>query len=111
MPETHLRKTLVIPETRHQMYLKVMPFNMVLMALGCLDSSEAARLIGMKTPKTINNAREGGAVSDEFMANTIAAFKLNHDRVSSLGIDIKLDSFFEEGTREEREAADLVEAA
>lgn len=85
------------------MYLKVMPFNMVLMQLGCLDDPDAARLLGMKTPKTIRSARGGGAVSDEFMANTIAAFKLNHARIAHLGIPITFDTFFEEGTREERE--------
>lgn len=111
MPDLQVRRSLAIPETRYQMYLKVMPFNMVLMQLSCLDDPEAARLLGMKTPKTIKSARAGGAVSDEFMANTIAAFKLNRQRIAHLGIPITLDSFFEEGTRAEREAATELAAA
>jgi hypothetical protein len=107
-----IRARLAVPETRYQMYLKVIPFNMVLMQLGCLDDAEAARLLGMKTPKTIRSARTGGAVSDEFMANTLAAFKLNRARIAQLGIPITLDTFFEEGTRAEREhAAELAEVA
>ncbi len=85
------------------MYLRVMPFNLALLALGSLEDADAARLLGMKTHKTIKSARNGAPVSDEFMANTMAAFKLNADRLSAKGIVIKLDEFFEEGTREERD--------
>lgn len=92
------------------MYLKVMPFNFAVLTLGCLDDADAARLIGMKTPKTIKSAREGAAISDELMANTMAAFALNADRLKARGIKIKLDEFFEWGTREERGSVQLVEA-
>jgi len=92
------------------MYLKVTPFNFALLTLGCLEDGDAARLLGM-TSKTIKNVRGGAPASDEFMANTMAAFKLNADRLRARGIRIKLDEFFEEGTREERELLALSEVA
>jgi hypothetical protein len=84
------------------MYLKVMPFNFALLTLGCLEDADAARLLGMKTPKTIERARVGGALSSEFIATAMAAFRLNADRLQAVGIDIKLDTFFVEATRQER---------
>lgn len=91
------------------MYLKVTPFNFALLTLGCLEDGDAARLVGM-TSKTIKNVRGGAPASDEFMANTMAAFALNAERLRTRGIKIKIDEFFEWGTREEREAAQLAEA-
>ncbi len=91
------------------MYLQVVPFNLALMRLGCFESEDAARLLGLKTPKTIDRAREGGAISSELMGCAMAAFRLNADRLDGMGFEVKLDSFFVEGTREEREAA-LAEA-
>lgn len=99
----------MIPEARHQMYLKVMPFNFALLKLDSLDSVAAGRLFGM-SHKTIDRAREGGAISSEFMGTALAAFRLNADRLAGY-IEIKLDTFFEEGCREDREPATLAEAA
>jgi hypothetical protein len=94
------------------MYLKVAQFNFALLTLGCLEDGDAARLLGMKTPKTIERARAGGAVSSELMGCAMAAFKLNAERLRAIGIEVSLDTFFEEGTREEREQpAELAEVA
>lgn len=87
------------------MYLKITDFNFALLTLKCFDDADAARLLGMKTPKTIERAREGGAVSGELMGNAMAVFRLNANRLAAKGIVVALDTFFVEGTREEREPA------
>jgi hypothetical protein len=107
--EPQLPKHLLVAESRHQMYLKATPFNVALMTLDCLEDTAAARLLGLSF-KTIQSARDGNPVSDVFMANTMAAFRLNADRLRARGVKISLDEFFEEGTREQRAAEGLVGA-
>lgn len=87
------------------MYLKKVPFNLALSVLGCFDSRRAARLFGLKTHKTIDRAREGKAVSGEFMGSCMAAFRLNAELIAAADLEVAIDTFFEEGTREREQTA------
>lgn len=90
----HLRNRLAIPETRYHMYVRPVPFNLALMTLNCMEPADAGRLLGM-VPKTITRALEGGAVSGDFIANAIAAFRLNSERLVRVGLALTQDEFFD----------------
>ena len=92
--EMHLRNRLAIPETRYHMHVRPVPFNLALMTLNCMEPADAGRLLGM-VPKTITRALEGGAVSGDFIANVLAAFRLNSERLVRVGLVINQDQFFD----------------
>lgn len=102
-PEMRLRKQVVIPETRHHMYVKQVPFRLALATLGINPNRcgvAASRLIGV-TSKTVGRALNGGVLNETFMANSIAAFRLNSDRLTAAGLEITFDEFFETRAEEE----------
>lgn len=104
-PEMRLRKHVAIPETRHHMYVKQVPFRLALMTLGINPDDEqpaAGRLIGMEG-KTVGRALSGGVISETFIANSLAVFRLNSDRLIAAGLKISSDEFFED-------RADIAEA-
>lgn len=78
------------------MYVKPIPFRLALLTLGInpdQDLPAAGRLIGMEG-KTIGRALAGGVVSEGLMANSMAAFTLNADRLMRAGLEINIDQFF-----------------
>lgn len=108
--ETHFRNHLVtVPRRQYHMYLKVVPFNLALVTiLGNQNRNDAGRLLGLEG-KTIDRGREGGNVSERFMANCIAVFKLYRDRLEPVGLEMTADQFFEERAAE-MQAEDFVQA-
>lgn len=105
-PETHFRKRLTIPALRYHIYLKVVPFNLALSTiLASTERNDAGRLIGVEG-KTVDRARDGEVVSERFIANCVAAFKLHRDTLEAVGLQLSIDQFFEE-----RLAPDFAELA
>jgi hypothetical protein len=99
-PETHVRNCLAIPETRHHCYVRPVPFRLALLTLVGRDEGTAAgRLFGM-TPKTVDRALSGGVVSETLIANALAAFALNADPLTKVGLTINFDQFFRWGVPE-----------
>lgn len=92
--ETHFQHRLAIPETRHHCYIKPVPFRLALLTLVGHDrGTAAARLLGMES-KTIDRALDGKVVSETLMANSLAAFDLNRDQLTKVGLDVTFDQFF-----------------
>ncbi|SCL15117.1 hypothetical protein GA0074694_6221 [Micromonospora inyonensis] len=85
---------MAIPETRHHCYVKPVPFRLALLTLVGRDKGPAAgRLLGMEG-KTIDRALDGGVVSEALMANALAAFDLNADKLARVGLAVSFDQFF-----------------
>lgn len=87
--------------------MKPVPFRLALLTLGCAedDMPAAGRLVGMEG-KTVGRALAGGIVSETLIANAMAAFRLNADRLTSVGLTVSTDEFFDF-----RPAEQLVSAA
>ncbi|WP_162959272.1 hypothetical protein [Micromonospora tulbaghiae] len=102
--EKRLRNHLAIPETRHHCYLKPVPYRLALLTLVGRDRGSAAgRLLGMEG-KTIDRALDGGVVSEALMANSLAAFDLNAEKLAAVGLSVSFDQFFRWATPEEAAA-------
>jgi hypothetical protein len=96
-PEMRLRKRAAVPETRHHMYVKPVPFRLALFALGIADDDTAAagELIGMEG-KTVRRALAGGIVSETLMANALAVFRINAAKIEKADLNLTIDQFFED---------------
>lgn len=78
------------------MYIQPVPFRLALLTLNInpdTDRQAAGRLIGVEG-KTIERALAGGVVSEVLIANSMAAFALNADRLVRAGLTISIDQFF-----------------
>lgn len=71
-----------------------MPFRLALLTLVGRDRGPAAgRLFGMQG-KTVERALDGGIVSETLIANSLAAFDLNAERLARVGLVVSFDQFF-----------------
>ena len=78
------------------MYVRPVPFRLALLTLNInpdTDRSAAGRLLGVEG-KTVTRALAGGIVSEVLIANAIAAFTLNADRLANTGLQLTIDQFF-----------------
>lgn len=84
----------MVPETRHHCYVKPVPFRLALLTL---VGRERGQLFGM-TDRTVQNALNGGVVSETLIANSLAAFSLNAEKLARVGLEPSFDQFFRVAT-------------
>lgn len=100
-----------MPETRYHCYVRPIPLRLALMTLTGKDRGPVvAGLFGMVS-KTVDRALDGGVVSETLMANALAAFELNADRLARVGLTVSFDQFFRWGTSADESEAAPAEAA
>lgn len=78
------------------MYARTDEIRLALLALDIdpdTSAPTAGRLLNVNG-KTVTRALAGGIVSEVFIANTLAAFRANADRLTRLGLELTVDQFF-----------------
>lgn len=92
------------------MYARADEIRLALLALDIDPDAKAptaGRLLNVNG-KTVTRALGGGIVSEVFIANTLAAFRANSERLVRLGLELTVDQFFVLGApADENEPAEV----
>ena len=90
-PETLTRKA---AGTHARIRVRVGHFLRCMSALGCDSDVSRSRLIDVD-PRTLYNARQGKAISGDFVARTLNAFRARGAELDEAGLATTFDDLFE----------------